>query len=496
MKKTKINLIPDYINTTPDYYCTWQTQLYATCDGKPTGQRGAINENSLFTEEKPYGWAYFYERVRKDLFIVLDDGWDVPMIDNNEYYGSLILNDEKFPAFTNNSKTNTEALKMLSDKIKSLGWKGLGVWVCCQECEKYSDNIDREEYWIRKLKEANDAEIGYWKVDWGKNSYDIEFRKMLTRLGKEYAPDLTIEHAVNSDIIPYSDTFRTYDVPAIMSIPMTIEKLKNCMSVDKAKGDFSGLINCEDEVYIAAAGGFAMGIMRHPYSGEFTNGHADMSFPKIHRNLKTKMYEVVRAVNWHKVAPAFGIDRKNINIDENELQDNWHIINKDEEIEAWWFDMPAFQKDLKDDVITKSAPARISRNCDLPNVIADESGNIPFVISSKNPNGVFSVVTLGRTLGRKYEIPKCNVYINTEESTTVAAFGEYKNLIIETSYSEINSVLMQDLADYIAYDVTESVVLEKNRIVIPGTVIAEIGTISQPPEDTSEPGVIISLDVK
>ena len=58
MKKTKINLIPDCINTTPDYYCTWQTQLYATCDGKPTGQRGAINEKSLFAEEKPYGWAW------------------------------------------------------------------------------------------------------------------------------------------------------------------------------------------------------------------------------------------------------------------------------------------------------------------------------------------------------------------------------------------------------------------------------------------------------
>lgn len=493
MKKTSINLIQDYINTTPDYYCTWQTQLYATCDGKPTGQRSVINENSLFNEEKPYGWAYFYEGARKDLFIVLDDGWDVPMMDNSEYYGSLILNDEKFPTFTNNSKTNTDALKMLSDKIKLLGWKGLGLWVCCQECEKYSDNKETEEYWIEKLKEANDAGIGYWKVDWGEKSLDIEFRKMLTELGKEYAPDLIIEHAVNSEIIPYSDTFRTYDVPAIMSIPMTLEKIKKCMSVDKVKDGLSGLINCEDEAYIAAAGGFAMGIMRHPYSGKFTNGHSDMSFPETHRNLKTKMYEVIRAVNWHKVAPAFCFDRSSIFVDEHELEDNWHFLNKSEEIETWWFDSEEFCKGLKGDVITKSAPAGISRECNPPDVIADENGNVPYVVASKNPNGVFSVATLGRTSGRKYEIPKCDILVKTGESKTIGVFGEYKNLLIETTYSEISSVLMQDLADEKAYDVTDDVTFEENKIVIPGAVIEKIGTISQPDEDTSEPGVIINL---
>ena len=44
MKKTDINLIPDIENPTPDYYCTWQTQLFATCDGKPAAQRRVICE--------------------------------------------------------------------------------------------------------------------------------------------------------------------------------------------------------------------------------------------------------------------------------------------------------------------------------------------------------------------------------------------------------------------------------------------------------------------
>jgi hypothetical protein len=61
MRKTNINLIPDTQNITPDYYCTWQTQLYATNDGKPKGQRAIIGEKALFDREKPFGWAYFYE---------------------------------------------------------------------------------------------------------------------------------------------------------------------------------------------------------------------------------------------------------------------------------------------------------------------------------------------------------------------------------------------------------------------------------------------------
>ena len=54
MKKTKINLVPDIVNPTPDYYCTWQTQLYATSDGKPEAQRACITEKSLFILEREY----------------------------------------------------------------------------------------------------------------------------------------------------------------------------------------------------------------------------------------------------------------------------------------------------------------------------------------------------------------------------------------------------------------------------------------------------------
>ena len=85
----------------PDYYCTWQTQLYASCDGKPEGQRAIIDEHSLFCEEKPFGWACFYPQAKQNLYLVMDDSWDVPLQDYKPYHGCQILNAEKFPSFAN-----------------------------------------------------------------------------------------------------------------------------------------------------------------------------------------------------------------------------------------------------------------------------------------------------------------------------------------------------------------------------------------------------------
>ena len=83
------NLIPNTVNPSPDYYCTWQVQLYATNDGKPDIQRHAINETSLFDTDKPYGWAYFYEKARRDLIFVMDSSRDISSEDQEiiEYIG-------------------------------------------------------------------------------------------------------------------------------------------------------------------------------------------------------------------------------------------------------------------------------------------------------------------------------------------------------------------------------------------------------------------------
>jgi len=176
IKKTNINLVPDTVNPTPDYYCTWQTQLYSSCDGKPPKQRQEIRESALFDTEKPYGWAYFYPEARADLFLVMDDSWDVPFNGDGGYFGSLQLNEERFPEATSGSSSNAESLKKLTDRIKSLGWKGLGGWVCCQEADIFSCNVTEEDYWKARIKDAAESGFSYWKVltDSGEMTFTLQ----------------------------------------------------------------------------------------------------------------------------------------------------------------------------------------------------------------------------------------------------------------------------------------------------------------------------------
>lgn len=494
MNKTDINLIPKTKNPSPDYYCTWQTQLYATCDGKPEGQRAVIGEKALFDNQKPFGWANFYEKAREDLFFVMDDSWDVPFENDGSFYGSLVLNDEKFPSFANKKTSNQKALKMLSDKIKSMGWKGLGGWVCAQKSKAVDFDLPKEEYWKKRILEANEAGISYWKVDWGDDANDFEFRKMLSDLAKKYAPGLIVEQSMTFDVLPFCDTFRTYDVPAVMSVPATIKKLADIFSLNGIKGE-AGIINCEDEVYIAAAGGFSMGVMRHPYSGEFLNGKADMSFPKLGRNLKTKMYEVLRAARWHRIAPAFKGCLNEVKISNEILSDSWRFEDKTAEIEEWWFLHSLVSESLNGDTVVKKAPSQLARDCDFAKAEKDENGDIPYIVTSKNPNGAFSVATLGRTNEREYKIPKCSISINAEDSQIIGVFGEYKSLCINTLHKNIKSVLMQDLASDYAFDITENIRFFDGGFEVLGDFINKIGTLEQPKDDTSEPGVVIKICV-
>lgn len=493
LKKTDINLVPDTPNPTPDYYCTWQTQLYATCDGKPIMQRKEIGEAALFEKEKPHGWAYFYPEARRDLFIVMDDSWDVPLDGDGSYLGCLQLNPEKFPESTKDSSSNAESLRKLTDRIKALGWKGLGGWVCCQESPKFFIDTDREEYWKERLLDANSSGFSYWKVDWGNKGCDADFRRFLTKMGRKYAPKLIIEQAMLKWLIPDSDTYRTYDVPGIASIPMTMEKLREFSDVEAPREGNLGLINCEDEVYIGAAGGYAFGVMRHPYSGDFMDGRPDPSFPNLHRNIKTKITEVTRAARWHRIAPAFAVDKTETIVDTEELSDTWLFIDRAAEMEAWWFGNDPIKDHLEGELLTKTAPARISRRCPLPSVTPDKDGNVPFVVAAQNPNGVFSIVTAGRTFGRDYYIPRCDVTAEIGDADTIGVFGEYKSLLLKTSLSSVSSVLMQDLASNTAYDVTEKIGFNNGYIVIPGKLISSIGTMAQPDGDTSEPGVVIKI---
>ena len=489
MMKEKLNFIPDIPNPSPDYYCTWQTQLYATSDGKPEGQRRAMNEQGIFDTAFPFHWADFYKKSRRDLFFVMDDSWDVPPNGDKSKYGSLILDKEKFSGFYSSGDSD-EALKSLSDKILSFGWKGLGGWICAQESPVVMDNTTYDAYWIERLKAARYSGMRYWKVDWGSKDQDAAFRKRITELARKYAPDLFVEHAMNADFISFSDVFRTYDVPAIMSIPMTLEKLAAVLKKARYTGEALSLVNCEDEAYISAAGGFTMGIMRHPYAGNFPNGKPDMSFPACHRDLKRKTEEVFRAARYHRIAPAFAADSKEVCISETLLTDTWRFVDSFAEMEEWWFSLDSIKDFMSNGVLKKTAPAAISRRMPLPQITPDENGEIPYVVCSKNPNGVVSAAFLARTKERRYYTPLCDITLDAGEAEIVGLFGYFKSVSLKFDvFIEGCRGFVQNHADDFSYHITEPVFVSGHSIHIPFSAIKEIVTS----EDKSEPGFIIKI---
>ena len=493
-KKVK-NLVPDQPSQTPDYFCTWQTQLFATSDGKTVAQRNVMGEKSLFDKEKPYGWAYFFEEARQDLIFLMDSGWDVDVDKVLELRGSHFLNKGKFPSFAGDETSHTQALKALGDKISELGWKGLGLWVASEENVPLLADRSIEEYWVERMQMSKDAGIKYWKVDNGPKRRDPEFRKWLAEKGKEQNCDFMIENALVRDSVSYSDVYRLYDVHALVAIPMTLEKIYGLRDAPSPDKRFPCLVTTDDEMYISAALGMAFEVLRHPYAGDFPDGKKDCSYPAIGRNIKTKIAEITRAARWHRLAPAFAFDSAKTIFSEEFLCDEWHFENVLDEIEDWWLKDPIIKNYIQDNVLTKGAPAMISREIEPPQVSADKNGNKPYVVASKNPNGAVSIATLGRTLGREYFIPKCDISLCGGDSTCFGVFGDYRNLTIKTDL-DLGSVtvLMQDLADDVSYDVTEAVEISEGKIVIPGSLISEIGALAQPEGDTSDVGVVIKLE--
>ena len=93
------------------YWCSWATQWAinknkADEEGQKLGffvgadARSELHEEMIFG---PGGFAEQFPEVRGDLFLLLDDGWDVPFHVPAEAgiapFGSVIPNSERFPSF-------------------------------------------------------------------------------------------------------------------------------------------------------------------------------------------------------------------------------------------------------------------------------------------------------------------------------------------------------------------------------------------------------------
>lgn len=396
------------------YYCTWLAQNFIASDAgekraavRPefTGDQGAncardkINEHTVFGNG---GMAQI--NARADLYLVLDDGWDVPYQTDpsvsKHSFGSLEVNEERFPFAKGNP---AERLRALNGRVKGLGWKGLGIWVAAQRCGKdYKLPFSEadEEYWRERIFWCKQAGVTYWKVDWGTLEHDNAFRKFLTDTARELYPELTIEQAIccppvngvterlqrgevgrfqddekisglSKQAVSFSEVFRTYDVTPQFSVASTLDRAAYLLSYAK------GYLNVEDELYLAAALGCQMGIMRSVY-GKGLDDWDDSD----------RLREADAALFWQRIAPPFA--GGSVEISKEILTDEWTF----QENEFWY-------QPINGRTIRQGAPAAVSRNAPLPEVSAGQTGAKPFVVCALNPNGVYSVAVLPRTLNGK-----------------------------------------------------------------------------------------------
>ena len=130
-------------------------------------------------------------------------------------------------------------------------------------------------------------------------------------------------------------------------------------------------------MYLAAALGCQMGIMRSVY-GKGLDDWDDSD----------RLREADAALFWQRIAPPFA--GGSVEISKEILTDEWTF----QENEFWY-------QPINGRTIRQGAPAAVSRNAPLPEVSAGQTGAKPFVVCALNPNGVYSVAVLPRTLNGK-----------------------------------------------------------------------------------------------
>ena len=439
-----------------DYFCTWELQRIS-CEeqGKVNesgeiafiGDQGASTTREAITEHTVFGkngWIHIYPEDRKDLFFLLDDGWDVDYFDDYKdakySFGSHDVCEKKFPSFKG---TPDEKLKQMVERVKAAGWKGLGIWLPMQAYgeELYEKSVrEAESYWREMLLRSKYAGVSYWKVDWGRCAYNTVDRGELSKIAKEVYPELIIEHGICCDsindkkgdsgryvndesykramaYIKYPDVLRTYDVSQL-AVSTTMDRVACILPESEV------LINCESLGAMAAGLGFSMGIMG------------------------TGLSELA-AVRWHRIAPAFSGGTAHIS--DELLYDAYHFRKG-----SHW------DPYLIDKTIGQAAPAVISRNTKLPKV--ECNGEPHFVVASLNPTGAYSVATLNRQLmGATSNAPEIICFVDNAPSD-IGMFGDIKRAEFKLS-SAPKKVVAENIITRETEDITEKAVSGESVII-------------------------------
>jgi len=144
--------------------------------------------------------------------------------------------------------------------------------------------------------------------------------------------------------------------------------------------------------------------------------------------------------------------------------------------------------------VVQGAAARIARGMDLPEVSL--SGELPFVVASRHPNGAVAVATLPRIqTGKGIHLPLAEVSLAIGDAARpVGIFGRYQTLRLRLS-RELGQrrVWAQDLAGDKATDVTAEVQKQGASIILEGDLINRVGLAASSPDDVSNPGLVLKI---
>jgi hypothetical protein len=486
------NIIPETPSGAPNYWCTWAVQNYMYGHNlrelKPEVLEGdcgsrlahnAMNETVLLGAD---GWARtFFPSVRKDLYLMLDDGWEAGGT------STFDLDTAKFRSFTGSP---TKRLTALNKAIQDQNWRGAALW-----CRNTPGGAKDEE--LEMLSQQ--AGVHYWKIDVG----DPDFH--LVDLRRSNHARLQFEHvhgesALNGEwgrdgrfgpqpwgsrrqqILANTDVYRTYDVTSILSLPTTLDRLAEMLQGVQGHTDVRALLNVEDEVYVAAVMGCTMGILRHPLVGCRAGADLDLFFNGP-RQAKRRMDEVIRALRWQRIAPPFPASEGTVTVSNEVSTDSWTF----ERGQSW-------ESDLIGHTAYQGAPSVITRNLSLPRVTA--SAEKPFVFASRFPNGAVAIGIQERTHpGHAWYLPQTEIELDvTDAPGPFGIFGSCKILTLIFDKPLIGKrIVVQDLAADEAFDVTGKIRVNDRRLQLTEAHIKNFGLGGGSNGDLSSPGLVLSL---
>lgn len=527
-----MKLIPDEGRNTANYWCSWRNQRLFTPNAyvhiRAYDKRVSdIMQRDILCDEFLFGkWGLLpnhMQEIRRDMYVLLDDGWDIPYKGSYSTYGSLVLNEEKFPY---GGSTPAENLAILNKKILDLGYAGTALWVpmsCVGESKNNKfGQAEFREYWTERAKWLHEAGIAYIKVDWGFHARDIEYRRIITDVFRKYAPEIQVEHAscdgwfrlphknpgmdLNGykEYLKISDAYRCYDVRFDFNSVTTLARAQAMLSLDcEMEGDCKGYVNVGEEPYIAAALCCTMGIMSHPLlrgsiisivPDDFKNGISHRSITKSDYH---SFDHYVRALRWQRLAPALPFEKGETTVSEKWLEDTWTYEKAP---------FPYCENELIGKTFCQTAPQIVSRGTPLPEIVSIYPSHSnckqyePYIAASKNrETGVYTIATLPRTIDGVMNciVPQVDVVAKgLSRDKCFGVFGEYKSLTlyfdeeIEGRRLFGGDILLDEQDDLTT---AEGVCIEKNKLILGGALLSRIGLARAAYHDLSDPGSVFRL---